>query len=863
MKGTATASKSTRAGFCVLLASTWLGAATAMASSAPFTIVDPESGVAPISIGPAASEVIRTNVEELADVIERMSGQRPVVTTSVPSGHLICIGTVAEFPSAPRAEDLRGKGPEAFVLHSTADRLFIVGNSDLGVQVGTFTLLRELGCRWFFPHEAWTVIPEGETVQVELDRIESPDFDYRRIWYGWGARTEKLAADYGAWNRHNRLPGWFGIACSHAWAQFAPGSLFEENPEYFALRGGTRQSHQPCTTHPDVIRLATDHVVKTFENEPQRNMAPFDPNDNGEFCEEERCLAVGTISDRVFLFANTVAAGLTARFPDKYLGLLSYAWHTDPPSFKLHPNVYVQLTRGLRRTEMTWEEQIEAWSTKASAFGVYDCFSLHEWDGSMPGKAKGGNVAYLRKNIPHFHRLGATTLDGQSGCNWGPNGLGYYLMSQLTWDVEADVDAIVDDFYTSAFAAAAAPVRRFYERWQDSNEMSERTLVLAYQDLAAARELATDPGVEGRLDHLMMYLHWLRLKHEFGLEQDPEVILSLGRELIQFARRIMDTGLIHSQAIVLGWDYYKKQRGAHGYEKVTELEGVTEEMVESWKTERTDIPTHDEVARLFDEGFQSYGDRDVLEQLPTQWSRDLVPVALKPSEPLLQLLDGRAESQLFFERALHYFTAESGESLVLPFIALPGHTVDGNWTLKEVGTGGVVKEGILSDPVNESGEVLLRIPRTGLYVLDPGSDYMKGGRLEFGRRPLVVEASPENEFMTVYPGTPPRVEPLYFFVPRGTELFVLRIHASTSHESDLRLYGPDGALVGEHLRLVTGSDLSLPVDVPVSVPAGADHGIWAFTISRSPRAIIQLKGVPPYLARHPAELLTPSEALVR
>ena len=244
---------------------------------------------------------------------------------------------------------------------------------------------------------------------------------------------------------------------------------------------------------------------------------------------------------------------------------------------------------------MTWEEQIAAWSEKAGAFGVYDYFSLHEWDGSMPGKAKGGNVEYLRANIPHYHRLGATTLDGQSGCNWGPNGLGYYLTAQLTWDVEADVDAIVEDFYAAAFTGAAAPVRRFYERWQDSNEMSERMLVLAYRDLDAARRLAEGPGVEGRLDHLMMYLHWLRLRHEFSMARDPGVILPLGRELIRYSRRIMDTGLVHSQAIVLGWDFYKRVRGAHGFEKVTDLEGVTDGMVEGWKTERTDIPAHAEI----------------------------------------------------------------------------------------------------------------------------------------------------------------------------------------------------------------------------------------------------------------------------
>lgn len=844
------------------LATTLLGALPAAAASQPFTIADPESGAAPVVIAPTASDRTRSNAEELARIIEQMSGHLPAVATKLTAGPAILVGTAAEFPDTPRLRELQGRSPEAFLLNSAADRLHVVGNSDLGVKAGIFTLLRELGCRWFFPHEAWTVIPEGETVRIELDRIESPDFDYRRIWYGWGARTAKLAADYSAWNRHNRMPGWFGIACSHAWARFAPGSLLEEHPEYFALRGGVRQGHQPCTTHPDVVRLATEHVIATFEEEPERNMAPFDPNDNGEFCEGDRCLAVGTVSDRVFLFANTVAEGLAARFPGKYLGLLSYAWHTDPPSFALHPNVYVQLTRGLRRTQMTWEEQIAAWSEKAGAFGVYDYFSLHEWDGSMPGKAKGGNVAYLRANIPRYHRLGATTLDGQSGCNWGPNGLGYYLTAQLTWDVEADVDAIVDDFYAAAFAGAAAPVRRFYERWQDSNEMSERTLVLAYRDLDAARRLAEGPGVEGRLDHLMMYLHWLRLRHEFSMARDPEAILPLGRELIRYSRRIMDTGLVHSQAIVLGWDFYKRVRGAHGFEKVTELEGVTEGMVESWKTERTDIPTHPEIARLFDEGLKIYGGREVPEELRVEWSRDLVPVGSQRSEPLLQLLEGRAESRLFFEKALHCFAAEAGESLALPFTPFPDHTLDGYWRLRSADTGEVLEAGDVRAGLQESAEVSLQIPRKGLYLLDPGGGYKQGGRLGFDRRHLVVEASPKSEFAALFTGTPPEGGPLFFFVPRGTEMFVLRVLASTSHESDVRFYGPDGRLLSEHLRLVTGSDLSLPVDVPVTVSPGAE-GIWAFTISRSPRATIQLRGVPPYLARHPGELLTSREALVR
>ena len=856
-----------------LLGAALLGLAGAMAMPEPFTIADGRSGAAPVGIAPTASEATRAQVEELAEIIEQMCGRRPTITTEAAEGRTICVGTVAEFPDAPRVGDLEGEGPEAFVLHSTADRLYIIGNSDLGAQQGIFTLLRQLGCRWFFAHEAWTVIPRQRRLQIDISAIESPDYDYRIIWYGWGARTEKTGADLGAWWRHNRMCGWFARDCGHAYANFCPSSLFEKHPEYFGLVDGRRQAFQPCTTNPDVIQLAIDYALRRFEQEPERNMLSFDPNDNGEFCECDRCKAVGTISDRVFLFANQVAEAVAARFPDKYVGLLAYAWHTEPPSFKLDPNVYVQLTRGLRRTEMTWEEQISAWSEKVSSFGVYDYFSLHEWDGSMPGKAKGGNLDYLRSSIPFWHSLGATTLDGQSGCNWGPNGLGYYLAAQLTWDVEADADAIIDDFYAAAFGKAAGPVRRFYERWQEGNEMSERTLVLSYRDLHAARELAGRRRIERRLDHLMMYLHWLRLRWEFEMEQDPAAIITKGHELIQFSRRIMDTGIIHSYAMVLargmasGWEWFDAMGIDHGFRKLIDLENVTDEMVETWRTERTDIPGHYEVVQLFEEGLQAYGDRAAAEVLPSRWSHDLVPVDVAAADALLALLGDRAESPFFCEKAMYYFATEASESLTLPFIPYPDHTLDVHWTLKDGGTGAVVQEGDIHKPQNESAEIRLRIPHQGLYVLNPGTNYLKGGRLELGRRPLVVEASRESEFMPVYPRMD---EPLYFFVPRGTESFVLRVHSAGSSASDIRIYGPAGQVVSDNPGVVSGRDMSgmvhLPltfgVDISVTVPAGADARIWAFSIN-SVRSTIQLLGVPPYVARHPDELLVPREAAGR
>ncbi len=848
----------------------------AAATSEPFTIADPESGAASVVIAPSASELTQKYSGVLAQIVGQMCGSHPAVTM-VPAGRSIVVGTVTEFPNAPRVGELQYENPEAFVLHSTADRLYIIGNSDVGAQQGIFTLLRQLGCRWFFPHDAWTIIPKQRKLHVDVSTIDSPDYDYRYIWYAYGSHTDKLHDDFQAWYRHNRQRGWFNTASGHNYSRLVPRDLFEVHPEYFALVDGKRGGNQICTTDPEVLQLAIDYALSSFErsiDNPEAIMVSVEPNDGGGFCEGDRCRAVGSISDRVFLFANQVAEGVTRKFPDKYVGLLAYAHHAEPPSFKLHPNVYVQLTTSMRRTEMTFEQQIAGFSEKASNFGIYDYFSIYQWDWGLPGKANGGDLDYLRTVIPYYHSLGANTFVPESNINWGANGPGYYLAAQLFWDVQADADAIIDDFYAVAFGEAAEPVRRYYERWQvpntrpESYELNERTLILSYRDLDEARKLAVDPGVVGRLDHLLMYGHWLRLRWEFEREQDPEAILSLGRELIHFSRRIMDTGLIHSYAMLHSWDWFDMVGIDHGFRKLVDLDGVTGEMIETWKTERTDVPTHAEVAELFDEGLHAYGDRTAVEVAPSDWSQDLVPVDVGASNALLARLGDRDESSEC-EECLYRFHAEPGE-LTVALVALDD-TLDSYWTLRSMETGEVVEEGDLHTQPNESAQIRLKIPHRGLYALNPDTGYRKAGRLGFGQRRVVLEASRASTFA---PARSAMAAPLCFFVPRGTESFVLRVHSAGSLESNIRIYGPDGQVVSDYTGIVSGRDLAgrdwsgrghtpltFGVDISVVVPPGSDNRIWAFGID-SVRPRITLLGVPPYVARHPDELLAPREVVV-
>ncbi len=171
----------------------------------------------------------------------------------------------------------------------------------------------------------------------------------------------------------------------------------------------------------------------------------------------------------------------------------------------------------------------------------------------------------------------------------------------------------------------------------------------------------------------------------------------------------------------------------------------------------------------------------------------------------------------------------------------------------------------------------------GVYVLDPGTDYWKAAQLEFDRRPLSVWCGRADQ-----QGKPPlrlwmpRLDqPLYFYVPKGTRHFVIGIVDGGFPQTTVELRLADGTVVRRE-NLLSGDQLCIIVDedrrqygdiaeipkqtvlpsqqLSVIVPKGADGQVWSLSLS-SLRCVVELYDVPPFVARHPSELLVPEDSL--
>lgn len=359
-----------------------------------------------------------------------------------------------------------------------------------------------------------------------------------------------MKEDYENWIKYNKHLGSFRVFAGHSYASYIPTKEFEKNPELFSLVNGERKPTQICISNSEVQRQVIEGVLNVFKKYPDRIMASVEPNDGGGFCGCENCKKIGngSVSDQIFFLANLVAKKVNKQFPGKYVGLLVYHLHSEPPSFNLESNVHVEVTTGFRGgTKLTLQQQAEAFRKLGVSVGVYDYFSVYLWDWDLPGTAKAGRYYLLADFIKNMNNLGFTSYTAESCCNWGPNGLGYWLAGKLMWNSDLDTSRLIDDFFKNCFRNAEKPVRKIYERWAKAERFSPRTLNLALSDLDEAYKIEKDASVQARLDRIAMYLHWLVLKmdYERTIRQNPknEEVISSAKNLI--SQRNSKTWLSH------------------------------------------------------------------------------------------------------------------------------------------------------------------------------------------------------------------------------------------------------------------------------------------------------------------------------
>ncbi len=529
----------------------FLGAGWSEARPAKFHLVKEGKHEATVVISLTASEAERFAAGELRKYVERMSAVKLPIRTDDKraQGNLVLVGTRRDvFLEKNKIEIPDSLGEEDFVIRVVNDKLFLIGGGDWGTVYAVYTFLEHLGCRWFMPGPFGEVVPRQQTVAVhDLNIVERPSFKYRRLFYFGGTDLDvkwQLQTKSNNFLSAHGLKGYEGFG-GHAYESLVPpAEYFDKHPEYFAFVRGVRRPSQICLSNPDVFRIVVEKASAYFDAHPGRKALSFSlsPNDSSNFCEDDGCLKLGpTVSDRVMSFVNRVARAVGQTHPDKLINVYAYDGYIDPPRGieTMENNVAIIICRitqdGVYSFPIASNDQyserirktIEGWAAKAHHILFYDYYAHYDWFAPWPVEQS------IAVDLRYYHSFGPRVegLVPEMHPHWGTQGLTNYVMAKFSWNVNLDIDSLVNDYYAKFYGGAAKEVKAYFDvfanrfrtlripfwgqmgKWGDIN--TPEVLNRAKSHLTRAKQFANDSSVAARMHLLELAYRYVETKTKF------------------------------------------------------------------------------------------------------------------------------------------------------------------------------------------------------------------------------------------------------------------------------------------------------------------------------------------------------------
>jgi len=422
---------------------------------------------------------------ELQAFLKEISGaELPIVTDDTqPGSSEIILGDNAHLRSLNTRIDWEKLGNEGFVIRTVGENLVIAGGKLRGTMYGVYTFLEDhLGCRWF--SSKVSDIPKSDRIEIgAIDEVQTPILEYREPFY-----TDAFDADWAARNKANsnsaRLNGGRGgkVAYAHFVHTFyplmSPSEFFDEHPEYYSEIDGkrTHERAQLCLTNPDVVKIATERVIRWIEEAPSATIFSVSQNDWRGWCQCQECTAIDereeSHSGTMLHFVNQIAEAIEKDYPDKAIDTLAYQYTRKPPKYvKPRPNVIVRLcsieccfSHPLETCEMnaSFKEDIEGWSKVSDRLYIWDYVTnFSHYIQPFP------NFDVLKPNIQFFVNHGVKGIFEEGNYSGGGGGelaeLRAYVMAKVLWNPDYDAQKAMDEFLEGYYCKAAGPIGEYID----------------------------------------------------------------------------------------------------------------------------------------------------------------------------------------------------------------------------------------------------------------------------------------------------------------------------------------------------------------------------------------------------------------
>lgn len=361
----------------------------------------------------------------------------------------------------------------------------IRGGRSRGVLYAVYQFLEELvGIRFLTAEH--TYIPDASTLKIPCGRYTySPPFSFRWSYY----RENSEVPEFAARRKVNTVTDAENLGgktqqqlINHSFHALVPyGTYGENHPEYYALVDGERDTNthgggpQLCVTNPEVIEVAAASAIQQLTERPEATNISVSQADTAAYCRCETCEALNQTEDSPMgsqlTFVNAVAERIEKAHPYVKVGTLAY-WYTRKPPKTVKPrhNVQIQLCSieccTLHAIDDPDCEQNQAFCQDTNAWGKI-CDDIWIWNYNTNFRSYDlpfPNLRSIAPNVRYFLHNNAKGVFMQANGN-GLTGefsdLRNYLISHLIWDPSLDADALLNEFVTLHYGAAAPPILEY------------------------------------------------------------------------------------------------------------------------------------------------------------------------------------------------------------------------------------------------------------------------------------------------------------------------------------------------------------------------------------------------------------------
>lgn len=427
---------------------------------------------------------LRESVRDMVGVLERITGAKIEVRTGAPkAGNTVLPILIAELAEKQfGAPQKRFSHKQGFRIVATPKAVGLSGESDLAVSYAIYTLLDQLGCRWYMPGPMGEVLPRGTTLALAVQDFSSgPHTTFRGLWY--------CDNDFA---RRNRMGG-LELSAGHALETSVPNQLRVDHPEVRAIIGGKPDAEKLKWTHPLVAdalatvtlaQLKQDPTIKTFSLSPMDGIG-WDESDDTKYDHGDFDPSAQTVSktDRLMLLSDRVARKVCAQHPDVLFGILAYVDYTRPPVKQaVHPNVVPEIApiTYSRAHPMTDDGEpnnrslrhlVTGWGKVAPQVSYY----FYSWFLAEPAAPS----PFIRKwsvDIPLIYQNRCKFWQPETISNFESSMHAHYLGLRMAWHPAQSPKDIIAELHQKFYGNAAAEMAAYWHHiddvWVDTPEYS-------------------------------------------------------------------------------------------------------------------------------------------------------------------------------------------------------------------------------------------------------------------------------------------------------------------------------------------------------------------------------------------------------